>query len=69
MSKVAFIGLGAMGSGMAARLLDAGFEVTVYNRTAEKAQALAKHGANVAATPKEAVAGAQAIFSMVPIVG
>ncbi len=54
-----------MGSGMAARLLDAGFEVTVYNRTAEKAQALAKFGAKVADTPREAVAGAQAIFAMV----
>jgi len=65
MTKVAFIGLGAMGSGMAARLLDAGFEVTVYNRTAQKAQNLAKLGAHVASTPRQAVAGAQAIFSMV----
>ena len=65
MSKVAFIGLGAMGCGMAARLLDAGFEVTVYNRTAEKAQNLANLGAHVAVTPREAVNGAQAIFSMV----
>jgi len=65
MTKVAFIGLGAMGSGMAARLLDAGFEVTVYNRTAEKAKTVAKLGAHVAATPCEAVNGAQAIFSMV----
>ena len=65
MTKVAFIGLGAMGSGMAARLLDAGFEVTVYNRTADKAQNLQKLGARVAATAREAVTGAQAIFSMV----
>jgi len=65
MTKVAFIGLGAMGAGMAGRLLDAGYEVTVCNRTVEKAQALAKQGAKVTATPREAVSGAQAIFSMV----
>ncbi len=65
MTKVAFIGLGAMGSGMAGRLLDAGFEVTVYNRTAEKSSVLAKQGAKVASSPRQAVAGAQAIFSMV----
>jgi len=65
MSKVAFIGLGAMGSGMAERLVDAGFEVTVYNRTREKTAGLVKAGAKVAATPKDAVKGAEAIFSMV----
>lgn len=65
MTKVAFIGLGAMGSGMAARLIAAGFEVTVYNRTAEKAEQLVEKGAVLADSPREAVAGAQAIFSMV----
>ena len=41
--KVGFIGLGNMGSGMAANLLKAGHEVTVYNRTPSKAQALVEH--------------------------
>lgn len=65
MTKVAFIGLGAMGSGMANRLLEAGFEVTVYNRTAAKADALVEQGAKLANSPREAVAGARAIFAMV----
>jgi 3-hydroxyisobutyrate dehydrogenase-like beta-hydroxyacid dehydrogenase len=43
--KVGFIGLGHMGSGMAANLLLAGHEVTVYNRTRERAEALAGRGA------------------------
>jgi len=54
-----------MGSGMARRLVDAGFEVTVYNRTQDKADHLVQAGAKVAETPKDAVNGAEAIFSMV----
>ena len=46
--KIGFIGLGNMGSGMAANLLKAGHEVTVYNRTPAKAQALVKQGAHFA---------------------
>lgn len=65
MAKVAFIGLGSMGAGMAHRLLQAGHDLTVYNRTRTKAEALAKHGARIAATPKGAAAGADAIFAMV----
>ena len=40
MAKIGFLGLGMMGSAMASRLLDAGNEVTVWNRTAKKAQQL-----------------------------
>ena len=52
--KIGFIGLGNMGSGMAANLLKAGYELTVYNRTAEKARALVDQGARLAKTPAEA---------------
>jgi 3-hydroxyisobutyrate dehydrogenase-like beta-hydroxyacid dehydrogenase len=52
--KIGFIGLGNMGSGMAANLLKAGHELTVYNRTAEKAEALVVQGALLAKTPAEA---------------
>ena len=54
---VGFIGLGNMGSAMAARLLEAGFGVTVYNRSPGKAEALAARGATVAATVAQACAG------------
>jgi 3-hydroxyisobutyrate dehydrogenase len=63
--KISFIGLGNMGGGMASRLARAGHEVTVFNRTASKADALRSVGVRVAPTPKSACAGAQAIFSMV----
>ena len=55
--KVGFIGLGNMGSGMAASLLDAGHEVTVYNRTADKAKPLVDKGARKAASVAEACTG------------
>ena len=53
-----------MGTGMASRLLSQGFAVTVYNRSAAKAQALQQSGARVAATPREAADGAALILSM-----
>ena len=49
MARVAVVGLGGMGSRIARRLLDAGHELTVWNRTAAKAEAL---GAPVAASPR-----------------
>jgi len=55
--KVGFIGLGKMGTGMAGSLLRAGHQVTVYNRTPAKAQALVKQGASYAATVAEACRG------------
>ena len=63
---VGFVGLGIMGSRMAANLARAGHPVTVYNRTAEKAEAwVAEHGGRVAATPREAADGAAAVITMV----
>jgi 3-hydroxyisobutyrate dehydrogenase len=65
MKRIAFIGLGTMGSGMAARLLGAGFQVVVYNRTPGRAEQLREAGAQVAATPAEAVQDADAAIAMV----
>jgi 3-hydroxyisobutyrate dehydrogenase-like beta-hydroxyacid dehydrogenase len=62
--KAGFVGLGAMGQGMARSLVRAGHEVTVWNRTRERADALARDGAKVARTPAEA-AQAGVVFSMV----
>jgi 3-hydroxyisobutyrate dehydrogenase-like beta-hydroxyacid dehydrogenase len=59
--KTGFIGLGRMGSGMAANLLEAGHEVTVYNRTAEKIAPLAAQGAKAASTVAEACKGGAVI--------
>ncbi len=64
MSKIAFLGLGAMGSRMAARLLAAGHEVTVWNRSAERAAPLVDQGARAAATPAEATKGAEVVLAM-----
>jgi 3-hydroxyisobutyrate dehydrogenase len=63
--RVAFLGLGIMGSGMARRLLAAGFPLTVYNRDRKKAEPFAAEGARVAASPRDAATGAQFIVSMV----
>ena len=66
MAKVAFLGLGVMGAPMARHLAAKGHEVTVYNRTAEKAQAwVAAHGGRSAATPAEAAAGQEIVFACV----
>jgi 3-hydroxyisobutyrate dehydrogenase-like beta-hydroxyacid dehydrogenase len=61
--KVGLIGLGNMGSGMAAKLLKGGHEVTVYNRTSSKAQALVAQGARYAAQPADACRG-DAVITM-----
>ncbi|HEX9338155.1 MAG TPA: NAD(P)-dependent oxidoreductase [Pseudonocardiaceae bacterium] len=55
--RIGFLGLGAMGSGMAGRLARAGFEVSVYNRTSAKAQPLAELGVRVADRPAPAARG------------
>ena len=65
MSKVAFLGLGAMGSRMALNLLKAGHELTVWNLTPEAAKKLAASGAKAAATPREAAEGNDFIIAMV----
>jgi len=64
--KVAFLGLGVMGAPMAGHLAAAGHQVTVYNRSAAKAQAwVDKHGGRAAATPRAAAEGAEFVFSCV----
>ena len=63
--KIAFIGLGRMGAGMARNLLRAGHTVAVYNRSREKAEALAADGARVANSPADAASGAEAVMTMV----
>jgi 3-hydroxyisobutyrate dehydrogenase-like beta-hydroxyacid dehydrogenase len=64
--RVGFIGLGIMGSRMAVNLRRAGYELSVHNRTRDRAEAWAgEHGARVAATPREAAEGADAIITMV----
>lgn len=62
--NIAYLGLGNMGAAIVRHLLEAGHSVTVFNRTIEKAQALADAGARVAANPREAVAGAEVAFTM-----
>jgi 3-hydroxyisobutyrate dehydrogenase len=63
--RTAFFGLGIMGSGMAHRLLGAGHQLTIYNRSARKAEPLVTAGARLARTPREAVPGAHVVISMV----
>ena len=65
MTKVAFIGLGRMGHGMAGRYLDAGFTVAVFNRSKAKAEDLIARGARWASSPAEAADGADAVVTMV----
>lgn len=65
-TRVAFLGLGAMGAPMARNLLKAGFPLTVWNRSKAKAQELAGAVARVASTPKEAAAGADVVLACLP---
>ena len=65
MQKIALLGLGAMGAGMAANWLAKGFGLAVWNRTPAKAEALAARGARLAQTPRDAAAGADFIVAMV----
>lgn len=62
-ARVAFIGLGSMGAGMAARLVESGYPVVVYNRTRSKAESLAELGAGVAASPAEAASAADVVLT------
>jgi 3-hydroxyisobutyrate dehydrogenase len=64
-SRVAILGLGNMGAGMANRLLSAQFPLTVFNRHPERAGTLIGAGANVAGSPREAASKAEIIISMV----
>src|SRR5437899_7751745 len=65
MTKVAFIGLGRMGHGMAGRYLDSGFSVAVWNRSKAKAEDLIARGARWASSPADAVDDADAVVTMV----
>lgn len=62
MKKIAYLGLGIMGQGMVGNLLKAGYGVTVWNRTPDRAASLVAQGAKQADTPAEAVAGADVIM-------
>ncbi|MEA2971671.1 MAG: 3-hydroxyisobutyrate dehydrogenase [Actinomycetota bacterium] len=64
MTTFAFVGLGQMGLPMAARLLDAGHDLVVWNRTPEKAGPLVERGARRVANPAEAARQAEAVFTM-----
>lgn len=64
MSKITFLGLGAMGSRMARRLLDAGHELTLWNRSPSATEDLCAAGAARAATPRAAAEGAEFVLSM-----
>ena len=60
--KLGFVGLGIMGSGMVLNLLKAGFEVTVWNRTASKTEAAVAAGATAVATPREVAENSDIVF-------
>ncbi|MEN9936951.1 MAG: hypothetical protein RLZZ387_3530 [Chloroflexota bacterium] len=64
MERIGFIGLGRMGQAMTGRLLDAGFPLSVYNRTRSRADALVARGAAWAGTPAELAAGADITFTI-----
>ena len=65
MTRVAFIGLGRMGHGMAGRYLDAGFTLSVWNRSRAKAEDLIARGARWATSPEDAAIDADAVVTMV----
>ena len=65
MKKIGFIGTGVMGSSMVKHLLNAGYLVTVYNRTKEKAQAVIDAGAIWANTPKEVANQSDVVLTIV----
>jgi 3-hydroxyisobutyrate dehydrogenase len=60
--RLAFIGLGGMGGGMASRLAEAGYDVSVYNRTRSKSEEVAQLGARVSDSPADAVSGADIVM-------
>jgi 3-hydroxyisobutyrate dehydrogenase-like beta-hydroxyacid dehydrogenase len=64
MAKIGFLGLGEMGAPMASRLLRAGHDLAVWNRSPERTVALAREGAAVAPSPAKAAAGADFVITM-----
>ena len=65
MAELGYVGLGVMGGGIVRRLLDAGHAVTVWNRTAEKAEPLLEHGAQWRESPREVAEQSEVVFTMV----
>jgi len=65
MARIGFLGLGEMGTPMASRLIHAGHDLVVWNRTVERTVALAREGAAVASSPAHAADGADFIITMV----
>lgn len=63
--RIGFLGLGPMGSRMASRLLDASYELSVWNRHPASAQALVDKGARLLATPRAAAEGAGVVIASV----
>ena len=64
-SPIGFIGLALMGRPMAANLLKAGYDVTVWNRTASRADGLVAQGAKRAATPRDVATASEVVFTIV----
>jgi 3-hydroxyisobutyrate dehydrogenase-like beta-hydroxyacid dehydrogenase len=64
-AKVGFLGLGIMGSPMAANILRAGYPLMVYNRTPDKSQAFAQQGAGVASNPRHLAQATEVVVAMV----
>ena len=63
--KIAFIGMGTMGVGMARNILKAGYALTVHNRTREREAPVVAQGASAAVSPMEAAAGADLVITCV----
>src|SRR4051812_49090038 len=64
--KIGFIGLGIMGGPMAQNLMEAGYELVLYNRTTEKAEEIARDGAAVAGSPKVVAESSDIVITMLP---
>jgi 2-hydroxy-3-oxopropionate reductase len=66
MQKIGFIGLGIMGKPMCRNLLKAGYQLTVYSRTAANVEAVTRHGATYAASPAAVAEASELVITMVP---
>ena len=62
MNKIGIIGIGMLGNAVALHLLDVGFQVTIFNRTKEKAIQLKEKGATIATSPKEVATKSELII-------
>ncbi len=64
-TRIGWIGTGVMGRSMCSHVLEAGYQVTVYNRTKSKTDALVAHGARWADSPRDVAAASDVVFSIV----